>query len=79
LKASQKNLGVETIDLMYLHNAYESWSHFLPDLDTFYEKLSKTFEFYESKRASGDIQYYGMASWLCFRAKTEEEKIYLNL
>ena len=50
LKESQRNLGVKTIDLMYLHNAYESWSHFLPDLDEFYDKLSKSFEFYESKR-----------------------------
>lgn len=24
LEASKKNLGLETIDLMYLHNAYES-------------------------------------------------------
>ncbi len=43
------------------------------------DKLAKAFEFYESKRTSGDIQYYGMATWLCFRAKLEEEGIYLNL
>jgi hypothetical protein len=42
------------------------------------DKLAKAFEFYESKRESGDIQYYGMATWLCFRAKLEEENIYLN-
>lgn len=43
------------------------------------DKLAKVFEFYESKRMAGDIQYYGMATWLCFRAKQEEEGIYLNL
>ena len=50
LQASQKNLGLKTIDLMYLHNAYESWSHFSPDIDSFYDKLAQSFEFYESKR-----------------------------
>jgi len=48
LAASQKNIGVETIDLMYLHNAYESQSHVLPDLDSFYDRLAKAFEFYET-------------------------------
>lgn len=43
------------------------------------DKLARAFEFYESKRTSGDIQFYGMATWLCFRAKTDEEGIYLNL
>ncbi len=37
------------------------------------------FEFYEKKRQDGHLQYYGMATWLCFRAKPEEDKIYLNL
>lgn len=43
------------------------------------DKLAKSFEFMEEKVASGEIGYYGMATWLCFRAKPEEEKIYLNL
>ena len=77
LQSSLKNLNLQTIDLMYIHNAYESWSHFVTE-EQFLEKLAKTFEFYESKRQQGQIQYYGMATWLCFRAKPEEEKIYLN-
>ena len=43
------------------------------------DKLAKAFEFYESKRQTGDIQFYGMATWLCFRAKEEETNIYLSL
>lgn len=43
------------------------------------DRLALAFEFYEEKRSSGDIQYYGMATWLCFRAKPEEENIHLNL
>ena len=64
---------------MYIHNAYESQSHFFQNDDQFLDKLAKAFEFYESKRIDGDIQYYGMATWLCFRAKPEEDKIYLSL
>mmetsp|Transcript_16556 Transcript_16556/g.28162 ORF Transcript_16556/g.28162 Transcript_16556/m.28162 type:complete len:326 (+) Transcript_16556:177-1154(+) len=79
LEASKRNLGLQTIDLMYLHNAYESQANFLGDDQVFMDKLARAFEFYEGKRDSGDIQYYGMATWLCFRAKEEEEKIYLNL
>ena len=49
LQASKQNLGLETIDLMYLHNAYESQSHSI-DLKTFHDRLSRAFEFYETKR-----------------------------
>lgn len=80
LKASQQNLGLKTIDLMYLHNVFEQQSHFEKDHElTFMDQLARAFEFYEGKRQAGDIQFYGMATWLCFRAKTEEEGIYLNL
>jgi len=40
---------------MYLHNAYEQQSHYTASDDVFFEKLAKAFEFYESKRESGDI------------------------
>lgn len=54
LETSKKNLGLECIDLMYLHNAFESQSHFNSQ-DQFESKLSKAFEFYESKRQSQEI------------------------
>lgn len=64
---------------MYLHNAYESQAVTLGSEDIFFEKLKAAFEFYEKKRQERVLQYYGMATWLCFRAKPEEDKIYLNL
>jgi len=65
---------------MYLHNAYEQWAAHLEGDDVkFYDKLAKAFEFYESKRSTKEINYYGMATWLSFRAKPDEDKIYLNL
>lgn len=41
--------------------------------------FQRVFEFYETKIQSDELKYYGMATWLCFRAKPDEEKIYLNL
>jgi aryl-alcohol dehydrogenase-like predicted oxidoreductase len=66
LNRSLKNLGLECIDLMYLHNAAEGQ---LQDIskDEFMNKLKEVFEFYESQRKSGRIRYYGMATWDCFR------------
>ena len=66
---------------MYLHNAFEQQYHLDKETDAilFMDKLARAFEFYEEKRASGDIQFYGMATWNCFRAKYDEEGIYLRL
>jgi hypothetical protein len=76
---SRANLGLETIDLMYLHNAFEQQAASLSSTEVFMDKLRDAFEFYEGKRQQKQLQYYGMATWLCFRAKPEEDKIYLNL
>ena len=53
LDASRNNLGLDTIDLMYIHNAYETQAHVLDTLSDFYYRLSKAFEFLESKRNEG--------------------------
>lgn len=79
LNASKANLGLDTIDLMYLQNSYETHAHFLDDTQAFYDKLAKAFDFYETKCDSGDIQNYGLATYLCFRSPPDEDKIHLNL
>ena len=69
LNRSQKNLGFDCIDLMYLHNLVEGqpqMSH-----DDFISNLKKVFEFYETKRKDGMIKFYGMATWECFRAQND--------
>jgi aryl-alcohol dehydrogenase-like predicted oxidoreductase len=78
LNISLANLGVKTLDLMYLHNAAESQ---LPEVgrDVFMQRLQVAFEFYEQARADGRIRYYGMASWNCFRVSPEESNEYLSL
>ncbi|GIU72700.1 MAG: aldo/keto reductase [Candidatus Nitrosocaldaceae archaeon] len=77
LERSRRNLGLETIDLLYLHNAIESQVYDV-GRDRFMQMLKDVFEFYEEKRMEGKIRYYGLATWNCFRVK-EDHIEYLNL
>ncbi len=77
LTRSLRNLGLECIDLMYLHNAVEGQ---LQDVskEEFMKKLSEVFEFYEAQRKSGTLRYYGMATWDCFRVPQDHPQ-YLSI
>jgi len=77
LERSLKNLGLETIDLMYLHNAVEGQINDISK-DDFIKKLKMVFEFYEEKRKQGKIKFYGMATWECFRVSSDNPQ-YLSL
>ena len=76
LERSLKNLGLECVDLMYLHNSVEGQTH-LPR-DQFLKNLKGVFDFYEKKRKEGKIRFYGMATWECFRV-TPENPLFLQL
>ncbi len=76
LERSLKNLGMDCIDLMYLHNSVEGQTH-LPR-EQFLKNLKDVFEFYEKKRKEGKIRFYGMATWECFRV-TQENPLFLQL
>ena len=76
LERSLKNLGMDCIDLMYLHNSVEGQTH-LPR-EQFLKNLKDVFEFYEKKRKDGKIRFYGMATWECFRV-TQENPLFLQL
>jgi aryl-alcohol dehydrogenase-like predicted oxidoreductase len=77
LNRSMRNLGLDCIDLMYLHNAAEGQ---LQDIskEEFMKKLKEVFEFYESQRKNGSIKYYGMATWECFRVPKDHPQ-YLSI
>ena len=77
LDRSLKNLDLECIDLMYLHNGIEGQ---IKDIskEQFLEKLSSVFELYEKKRDEGKIKFYGMATWECFRVMKDNPH-YLSL
>jgi len=69
LSRSLRNLDLECIDLMYLHNAVEGQ----PDIsrEQFLKNLEDVFAFYEKMRTEGKIQYYGMATWECYRVSKD--------
>ena len=77
LDRSLKNLDLECIDLMYLHNGIEGQINDISK-EQFLEKLKSVFELYEQKRDEGKIKFYGMATWECFRVKNDNPQ-YLSL
>ena len=74
---SLTNMQLDTIDLVYIHNAYESWFQDISRSE-FNEKIRKVFQIYEEYRSKNKIRYYGMATWTCFRLPRNEEG-YLSL
>lgn len=71
------NMHLSTVDLVYIHNAFESWHNDI-SREQFMEMLSNVFEVYERYRSNGKIRYYGMATWTCFRVPEGNEE-YLSL
>ena len=65
LNRSLKNLGVETIDVYYLHNPETQLSE--TSKPEFLQRVRSAFESLEAAAAAGRIQYYGMATWDGFR------------
>lgn len=74
---SLMNMHLSTIDLVYIHNAFESWNQDV-SRQQFMEMLAKAFEVYEKYRAQNKIRYYGMATWTCFRVPPDSPE-YLSL
>jgi aryl-alcohol dehydrogenase-like predicted oxidoreductase len=74
---SLANLHLATLDLVYVHNPFESWYEEV-SREHFFQMLSKVFEAYEEYRTLGKIRYYGMATWTCFRVPPTSKE-YLSL
>ena len=74
---SLMNMHLSTIDLVYIHNAFESWNQDV-SRQQFMEMLAKVFELYEKCRTQNKLRYYGMATWTCFRVPPESHE-YLSL
>lgn len=64
---SRTNLGLEQIDLLYLHNAPDAQ---LPVVghDEFVRRLTDAFELLERLRSADQLGAYGLATWDCLRA-----------
>lgn len=78
LNQSLTNLGVDTVDLMYLQNAAESQ---LPvtKKEEFLRRLGSAFEFLERARTDNKMGVYGLATWNCFRVPDSETDYHLSL
>lgn len=71
------NMKLSTIDLVYVHNPFESWYQDVTRKE-FMEMLRKVFQVYEQYRSRNKIRYYGMATWTCFRVPNDSNE-YLSL
>ena len=65
LERSRRNLGLDTIDVFYLHNPETQLAYISPE--AFYARIRKAFEFLEQQVEAGAIRYYGAATWDGFR------------
>jgi aryl-alcohol dehydrogenase-like predicted oxidoreductase len=68
---SLRNLGLDGIDLFYLHNPESQLAEI--DRYTFEARIAKAFEILERNRTEGKINYYGVATWDGFRITPDKE------
>jgi aryl-alcohol dehydrogenase-like predicted oxidoreductase len=73
---SLANLGVETIDLYYVHNPETQLRE--RSREAVYDQLEAAFRRLEERVDDGDIDAYGVATWNAFRVPQDHEK-YLSL
>jgi aryl-alcohol dehydrogenase-like predicted oxidoreductase len=76
IERSRRNLGLETIDLFYLHNPESQLADTSPQV--FRERLKHAFALLESSVEAGELRYYGMATWNAFRV-AEGSRDYISL
>lgn len=76
IERSRRNLGLETIDLFYVHNPESQLADVLRD--EFHRRLKDAFALLEKQVNAGKIRFYGMATWNGFRVPDTAHE-YLNL
>lgn len=76
IERSRRNLGLETIDVFYVHNPESQLAEVPRDL--FHSRLREAFAMLEKQVAAGKLCYYGMATWGGFRLP-EGSRDYISL
>ncbi|WP_280585300.1 aldo/keto reductase [Halorubrum sp. Boch-26] len=76
LDRSLDRLGLDTVDLFYVHNPETQLA--ARSREAVYDRLEGAFEVLERRRAAGDVGAYGVATWDAFRVPEEHER-YLSL
>jgi aryl-alcohol dehydrogenase-like predicted oxidoreductase len=74
LDASLRNLGVDAVDVFYLHNPETQLGQY--SADAFYDLIRAAFEQCERMAESGQIRFYGAATWGGFRTKDNPLSMY---
>jgi aryl-alcohol dehydrogenase-like predicted oxidoreductase len=69
IERSRKNLGLETLDVFYVHNPESQLASV--DAATFRRRLQEAFVMLEQAVRDGKLRYYGAATWNGFRAPAE--------
>jgi aryl-alcohol dehydrogenase-like predicted oxidoreductase len=73
---SRRNLGLETIDVFYVHNPESQLAEV--SREVFHQRLGEAFAMLENQVKEGSIAYYGVATWSAFRL-AEGARDYLSL
>jgi aryl-alcohol dehydrogenase-like predicted oxidoreductase len=76
IERSRRNLGLETIDVFYLHNPESQ----LADIsrEVFLQRMRDAFAMLERQVRAGRLHYYGMATWSAFRL-SDSSRDYISL
>lgn len=67
LERSRQNLGLETVDVFYVHNPESQLGEV--DAGTFRQRLRDAFEMLEGAVAANKVRWYGVATWNAFRVR----------
>lgn len=67
LEHSLANLGLESVDVFYLHNPEFQLGHI--SAEEFYGRIREAFAWLEKTADTGKIRYYGTATWDGFRRR----------
>jgi aryl-alcohol dehydrogenase-like predicted oxidoreductase len=70
LERSRKNLGLETVDVFYIHNPESQLSGGL-SRNAFLARLKPSFQMLEEAVTARKIRFYGVATWNGFRMPVE--------
>jgi len=76
IERSRHNLGLETIDLFYLHNPETQLADISPEM--FRDRLKRAFAALEHEVKAGSLRHYGLATWNAFRVP-EGSRDYISI
>jgi aryl-alcohol dehydrogenase-like predicted oxidoreductase len=72
LDQSLRNMGLEYVDVYYVHNPESQLGHV--SQPEFYSRLKLAFERLEQNRREGKLAYYGVATWNGFRVPAQSRE-----